>query len=73
MESHITVDNAIEILLDVESEYYLNRNSSEPIYISKAYIIRNDVVTPVWVFSEEHDFLNKVMIDALTGEIVHMG
>jgi len=63
----------VDIFLEVEAEYFLNRDSYYPVYISKAYIVRNGIVTPVWVFAETTDFLNKVMIDVLSGEIVHIG
>ena len=40
--------------------------------VSNACVVRDGVVTAVWVFSEEHDLLNIVMIDVSTGERVIM-
>jgi len=70
VNSIITVERATEILLEVYGDFYRNRSSVEPVYVSKAHLLRNGVISPVWVFSEEHDLLNMIMIDAITGEIV---
>jgi len=70
--NQITVEQAIESLKGIYSENYLISSLPAMLNVSNAYVIRNGIVTAVWMFSEEHDLLNMVMLDVITGERVAM-
>ena len=68
----ITIEQAVESYKKIYSENFLASNFPDMLKVSNAYVIRDGVVTAAWVFSEEHDLLNMVMIDATTGERISM-
>ena len=71
-DHHLSVEQAAEIFLEITREHFERHGLPTSLNMSKAYVLHNDVVTRARVFSEEHDFLNMVMIDTVTGEVIHM-
>jgi len=68
----ISFEQAVEAYKELHSENYSADYLPAMVNVSNAYVIRDGVVTAVWVFSEEHDLLNMVMIDFTTGEKIIM-
>ena len=68
---HLSAEQAAGVFLEMNREHFAHHGLPASLNMSKAYVLQDGIVTRAWVFSEEHDLLNMVMIDAVTSERIY--